>query len=276
MKEKFTSLDNIKTNSLSNVDNYREHIKVPLNEINDNFIQIICEYMILLSENIYIKNLAYFKFILIRGLETIAAIFRLILFFTKNINLASYHSQKAFYVYIEFIEQISDVQNSFLQLTSRDAVLFVYKKTIFEINNEFKKKIKEENNEKPLFEKLDKYLHVNKNIICFYLQHSELKYENKSAYIRTCCDSLKRCNTIINELALYDISEKTIRCLNILLDKISINDFQNITSLLEFLELFTLKISKNIDTLSYSDIRQKLNEVQCKQDVEYLLNEFKL
>ena len=93
MKEKFTSLDNIKTISLSNVDNYRQNINVPLNEIVDNFIKIICEYMILLSENIYIKNLIYFKFILIRGLETISTIFRLILFFTKNISLASYYSQ---------------------------------------------------------------------------------------------------------------------------------------------------------------------------------------
>ena len=268
MKEKFASLDNIKTNSLSNVENYREYIKVPLNEINDIFIQIICEYMILLSENVYIKNLVYFKFILIRGLETITTIFRLILFFTKNINLASYHSQKAFYFYIEFIEQISDVQNSFLQLTSRDAVLFVYKKTIFEINNEFKKKIKEENNEKSLFEKLDKYLHMNKNIICFYLQHSEFNYENKNTYIHMYCDSLKRCNNIINNLPIHDNSEKTIQCLTILLDKISINDFQNITTLLE---IFIQKISKKLHILSYSDVLQKLNEIECKQDIEYLL-----
>jgi hypothetical protein len=225
--------------------------------------------MILLSENIYIKNLLYFKFILIRGLETISTIFRLILFFTKNISLAIYHSQKAFYVYIEFIEQISDVQNSFLQLTSRDAVLFVYKKTIFEINNEFKKKIKEENNEKPIFEKMDKYLYINKNLICFYLQHSEFSYENKNTYIRSCCESLKRCNNIIKSV---DSSEKIINCLSILLDKISVNDYKNITSLFEIIESFTNKVSKNIDSLLYDDIIKKINEIECRKDIEYFMN----
>jgi hypothetical protein len=162
MKEKFHTLDNIKTISLSNIENYQQHISVSFDEIIDKYLKIVSEYMILLSENIYITNLVYFKFILIRGLDTINTIFRMILFYTKNISLANYHSQKAFYMYIEFIEQISDVQNSFLQLSSRDAVLFVYKKTIFEINHEFRKKIKEENIKEQIFEKIDKYLIVSK------------------------------------------------------------------------------------------------------------------
>ena len=41
----------------------------------------------------------------------------------------------------EFIEQIIDIQHSFLQLSSRDASVFVYKKTIYEINNEYRKSI---------------------------------------------------------------------------------------------------------------------------------------
>ena len=44
--------------------------------------------------------------------------------------------------YIEFIEQIGEEGNSFLQLSSKDAMLFVYKKTIFDINIEYKKKMK--------------------------------------------------------------------------------------------------------------------------------------
>lgn len=51
--------------------------------------------------------------------------------------------KKAYYFYIEFIEQISDNNVTFLQLSSRDAILFVYKRTIFELNNEYIKNIKE-------------------------------------------------------------------------------------------------------------------------------------
>lgn len=56
--------------------------------------------------------------------------------YTKNLNITYIQCQKAVYYYIEFICQIGDSSHSFLQLNSKDATLFVYKKTIFEINNE--------------------------------------------------------------------------------------------------------------------------------------------
>ena len=45
----------------------------------------------------------------------------------------------AFYFYTEFVSQISEDEKMFLQLTSRDATNYVYKKTVFEINNELRK-----------------------------------------------------------------------------------------------------------------------------------------
>jgi len=51
------------------------------------------------------------------------------------------HCQKAFYFYVEFICQISEAEKLFLQLSSRDAVTYVYKKTIFELPCEHIKKI---------------------------------------------------------------------------------------------------------------------------------------
>ena len=59
--------------------------------------------------------------------------------YTKNINLVLFHCKKAFYYYIEFIGQITDDSHSYLQLTSKDAILFVYKKTIFDIDNSYRK-----------------------------------------------------------------------------------------------------------------------------------------
>ena len=50
-----------------------------------------------------------------------------------------FHCQKAFYFYVEFVGQISEDEKMFLQLTSRDATTYVYKKTIFEINSDLKK-----------------------------------------------------------------------------------------------------------------------------------------
>ena len=59
--------------------------------------------------------------------------------YTKNLDLTVYHCKKAYLFYVEFIGQIGDDNNSYLQLNSKDATLFVYKKTIFEINNEYRK-----------------------------------------------------------------------------------------------------------------------------------------
>jgi hypothetical protein len=273
--------------SLSNTDNYRERINVSFFEIIDSYLKIICEYMILLSENEYIKNIGYFKFILVRGLETITTIFRLILFFTKNITLANYHSQKALYVYIEFIEQISDVQNSFLQLSSRDAVLFVYKKTIYEINNEYRKKIKEENNETNLFEKMNDYLNIMKNIICFYLQIFELTNNNKQENIRIYCESLQRYTRLLynntsnisnNKSNISNTTnnmKKKVECIQLCIDKIAdINTEENVITFFELFDFFMKHVSKNIDISMYDKVLEKIGEIRSHEDIRFICNNY--
>ena len=47
-------------------------------------------------------------------------------------------SKQAIFYYVEFIGQIGEDSQGFLQLNSKDAILFVYKKTIFDINNDKK------------------------------------------------------------------------------------------------------------------------------------------
>jgi hypothetical protein len=57
--------------------------------------------------------------------------------------LTYHHCQKSYSYYIEFIGQIGDDAVTYLQLNSKDAALFVYKKTIFDILEEVKKKYTE-------------------------------------------------------------------------------------------------------------------------------------
>ena len=66
-------------------------------------------------------------------------LFNMLLLYTKNIDLTISHCNKALYYYIEFIGQIADDSHSYLQLNSKDATLFIYKKTIFELNSEHRK-----------------------------------------------------------------------------------------------------------------------------------------
>jgi|TARA_B110000967_G_C18891661_1_gene567805 hypothetical protein len=68
------------------------------------------------------------------GLNSINRVFEYVLFKTKNIEKAYYYAQKTFFYYIEYMEQVhkSNLQNS---LNQSDAVLFIYNKTIFELQN---------------------------------------------------------------------------------------------------------------------------------------------
>ena len=137
MKSIISNKDN--NYSLQNSENFKKEFNCNLSEIVEKYSELIIEYFKFIMENIKIKNSNFTKFIIIRGLDTITNVFLHILYFTKNIDLTYYHSQKSYYFYVEFVGQISDDEKMFLQLTSRDASTYVYKKTVFDINNELKK-----------------------------------------------------------------------------------------------------------------------------------------
>jgi hypothetical protein len=93
--------------------------------------------------------------------------------------LTYFHCQKSFYFYVEFVGQISEDEKMFLQLTSRDATTYVYKKTIFEINNEWKKNINEthsqETDNKMVI--IENYMNMYKTFI-YKIINSDFKESN--------------------------------------------------------------------------------------------------
>lgn len=135
--------------------------------INDNFVNIFNKYNSIINDylkhcfdNIYIQNNGYKKYIIRQGILTINHVFKLLLIYTKNIDLTYLNCQKAYVYFIEFIGQIGEDNHSFLQLNSKDASLFVYKKTIFEINNDITKNYKSDINIKNLFNNLDPLINI--------------------------------------------------------------------------------------------------------------------
>lgn len=205
--------------SLAQSDNYKNMLNTPINEVLDKYVLLVMDYMLLIAEKIYIKKSQYYKYIFIRGLDTITSVFKFILFYTKNIDLAYFHSQKAFYFYIEFIEQISNDQNTFLQLSSREACLFVYKKTIYELVHDYKKKnMLNWKVETQMFEDINRYLFIYKNIIVFCINNPEFTYENKLAYINECSQKFKTFSQDINNNIL---AKDKLQCLETFLNGIT-------------------------------------------------------
>jgi len=165
---------------ITRVENYKAKHTHSLQDILTKFVSVLIEYLSLIEEKIHMKNQDCYKFIVMRGLETIIHVFSMLFYYTQNLDLTYYHSQKAYYFYIEFIEQISDDNVSFLQLSSRDATTFVYKKTIYEINSEYKKTFRDLlTEEKAVLHYVDTYMYIYKNIVYYCLQnYNDNKIEN--------------------------------------------------------------------------------------------------
>jgi hypothetical protein len=135
----------MKNNELQNIDNYNKSITNDEIEIYIKYTHVIAQYLLFGIETIKNHNSEYVKYILNKGLFTISYVFKMLLMYTCNLELTYHHCQKSYSYYIEFIGQIGDDAVTYLQLNSKDAALFVYKKTIFEIPDQIKTKYYEKN-----------------------------------------------------------------------------------------------------------------------------------
>ena len=166
--------------NLLNENNYKEDIQYDKHYILDKCALLITEYFVYLDEKVNAKNKVYFNYILMRGLDTIMHVFDGMLFYTKNVDLAFYHSQKAFYYYVEFIEQIMDTQNSFLKLSSRDASLFVYKRTLFEVRSEYIKPSLQPDALVVAMKSLNVYCSMYKTVVAYFInEHLAMEYKTE-------------------------------------------------------------------------------------------------
>jgi hypothetical protein len=176
---------------ISNTDNYNQNF-----EFSDTktyvgrYVELINEYMLYVVENMIIQDDAYLLFLIQRGVETIMHCFKFLLMYTKNLELTIYQCKKALYYYIEFIGQISDVSvhHSYLQLNSKDATLFVYKKTIYDINNVYRKNFIQSKNDKQFLNSISNIIVLFNATLFHLLQKERLKYSKKESIIHFAID----------------------------------------------------------------------------------------
>jgi hypothetical protein len=232
--------------SLHNADNYLSSFHSPslittTTDILNKYKILVLEYLQFILENMNCKSDEIYKYIILRGLTTITHVFQLTLLQTKNLNLSYFHSQKAFYYYVEFIGQITGEQNTFLQLTSKDAVMFVYKKTIFEIHGDFCKShsnpnvnSRDDSANYEIFHFLDIFCQIMKTIVSqFITQHDLIEIRSNKTYldelknIEKTCDMMNGPKTNSNQLqriklvidCLGDVKEKYQETIQIFITK---------------------------------------------------------
>ena len=249
---------NIETNySLYNTDNFKNSLDVTTCIVLNKYKDCIFEFFNIILDNIKVKNNSYYKFIITRGLETITNVFTTILYYTKNVELTSFHCQKAIYFYVEFVSQISEEQNIFLQLSSRDATSYVYKKTIYEINNDFKKNMLV-TDEKTVheFNIITENIKIQKNIYLKIINNIEIFIKDKKQF--------DKCIKLCFKISSLELELKNLLFFNTIIDFLDI-EFSNIDKFLEIVLLLIRKINKNEEI-----IKNCLSKIHCDDKNNYI------
>jgi hypothetical protein len=149
-----------------------------------------------------------------------------------------FHCQKAYYYYVEFVGQISEDEKTFLQLSSRDASTYVYKKTIFDINSEIKK----------CNEEISDYTRLKLEVINIFIDLYKtilLKLINNDFI------NLEKINIIQNIYKkLHSLTNKSkIKLLNDIVERLYY-DVEDINYFLEICFILTKKLVKNNEILN--------------------------
>ena len=194
--------------NLTNSNNYNSTISTNHLSIITSYNKIILEYI----QNITTNKKKFSENILIKGLDTISHIFKYILYYSKNIELASYHAEKALFLYIEFIDQITDDQNMFVILSCKDSCVYVYKKILTDLNKSYYKPNETDITDDAFFTYLHDYIYLSNESIHFFIHNTNEDINNNvvNQYLQliSICIFSKYQMKIITSISMYLINNK--------------------------------------------------------------------
>ena len=257
--------------SLQDTTNYNEQFNRNTTEIFARYTTLILEYLFRCAEVLDTKNIDYFKYILVRGLNTISHVFKILLLYTKNIEVASHHTQRAYYYYVEFIGQIGSDSHTYLQLNSKDASLFVYKKTIFDINNEFRKEFASVIGTDTIMENVETLIHIYNSCLLERIYKYKLTQDSVIHFIKMINNDITKIIQHVLNLSLgrtekhYGDKLKIIQQLN---NIISSSNKKSTVNTFQIIECFSKKLKTR--TISVEDIHKRILQNNHKEMIETL------
>ena len=248
---------------ICDIENYNEHYDYTAYfRYAQYYKKLICHYLEYFCDHISIKNKEYFLFVLKRGILSLSHVFNTLLLYTKNIELTIAQCNKALYYYIEFIGQIADDSHSYLQLNSKDATLFVYKKTIFELNNDYRKTYTINERDSKFFKGVTILNNICNEIINLIVGEKQFEVKNKVIFINYIINKI---NKIIPKLSAFTNTqlEKKPPLIHFFIHNIP-NSQVDIEKILMIYECFIRKIRKNnITAQKIKDYIFYKNHAEC-------------
>ena len=263
--------------NISNTKNYNKDMRCHgIENIYKSICNLMAEFLIYTVDNIKVQNNKYYLFIIKRGLETLIHCYRFLLMYTRNFEMALFHCKKAFIYYVEFIGQIGYNSNSYLQLNSKDATLFVYKKTIFDIDND-------ERRELSLLPEEILYLEITSNIITLYKKLILIILENNADLQKSLAPIIHFCTkhtskiieNVYNNKITPEQNLDNIKKVLYFVEGIVKKDINNSLYFVNIINSFVKKIKKS--EIKYTDLHSKLssekfNEILNKRSYIKLIN----
>ena len=261
---------------LNNLDNYKSEYICSTTEVFKCYTGIITNFLIQCTESIYMQNIDYYKYVVCRGLETISHVFKMLMLYTKNLLLTTQYCNQSIFYHIEFIGQIGDDHHSFLRLNSKDATLFVYKKSIFDLDPNFRKGFASSNLTQNFMNTLDILIKIYSEY--FIDNVNSCKFENGN-FLELLTIIENKCNDfsqIMLNLAIgveENIFYEKLECFHLFTNKIISYKLDNNLLLLE---LFSKKLKKNIITKENLNnkllLDDKINELTAVKYINWLYN----
>lgn len=215
------------------------------------YIELIHQYLNYSKENMFVQDLKMNKYIIIKGLELLNTTFNMLVLYTKNIDLSFYNAQKAYCYYVEFIGQIGDENNSFLKLNTKDAILFIHRKVIYNINQDMRKKFFLNKQDSEMLMNVKKYSTIYNNLIYKIIDKCVTPFQknqdNTLHYI------IKKNTSIINKNITNDEDLNILETCDYLVDELLHQDIE-IIKIYTLLESYVKKYKKIMDKQNANDI----------------------
>ena len=205
---------------------------------------------------------------LTNGIQTANHIFNMLIIYTKNIDLTFHHIERSFIYYVEFINQIM-INNGSLNLNSKDASIFIYKKILYDIDDLNKKnKVFDIEHDTRLGHLLE-LIGLYNNILYSYIDNSSnvnsIHFTN-DVYNINYIPSINKNFSKLNYNRLIENNKFFIDIINILKEKIQSDKLFKIIKYLSInnnINLQNMKLIK-ISTLTNNEINKLSYQKLCK------------
>uniref|UniRef100_A0A6C0LAV1 Uncharacterized protein n=1 Tax=viral metagenome TaxID=1070528 RepID=A0A6C0LAV1_9ZZZZ len=244
--------------------------KTPKLQILDTYSKLINEYFGLLNESEIMKEMNYPSSSVYIGVNAIHRVFEIILMKTKSIEKTYYYCQRAYYYYLEYIEQIYRANLS-QNLNHMDIILFVYKKTIYDTydgddndNSHTLTNIMTLNNETLVFD--DKewriiLLRIAKTInVIFHWENTTIEFHERKAISN---------NYLSRYLNKIDAIDSSLQYLEVIQEKMDMDYDVYVELLKEIIKKMESNRSKTgIDLNDFILTKFYLEEPQCREKFE--------